>query len=286
MTRSKPLQQLDLAYADQSPAQKLDLYLPDGEPPSAGWPTVIYIHGGGWAWGDKADERLSTPLSWRARGWAVAALNYRLTGEAGFPAQIFDVKAAVRLLRANAARWQLDPARFAAWGCSAGGHLAALLGASNDVSVLEDLGQGCPDASSAVQAVVDFYGPTQLDLMDTYLRQTGLGRADHLEPGSPESRLLGGVPTDRPGEVIAANPETWVTRLCPPFMLIHAAGDPIVPVQHSVLLAQRITLMAGASRVRLLLVEQAGHATPEFDAPALLDQVADFLDQSLPARSD
>ena len=272
---------LDVAYAESSPFQKLDLYLPDGPTPPAGWPLVIFVHGGAWMMCDKADVQLTAPLSVLPLGMAVASINYRLSHEAVFPAQIYDVKAAIRFLRAKAADFGLDGGRFALWGCSAGGHLVSLAGTTNDVAVMEDVSMGHPATSSAVQAVVSFFGPTRLDQMDEYLGQTGAGMTDHLAPDSPESRLLGGVPTLRPGLVIAANPETWVTADCPPFFLAHAPLDPIVPVQHSVVLSQRITAIAGQGRARLRLVEGAGHATPHFDAPDFLADVAAFLASAL-----
>ena len=121
----------DLAYAGDSPSQKLDLYLPaTGEPP---YPVILGIHGGSFAYGDKADGQITTVLEALDRGYAVAGLNYRLSDEAPFPAAVYDVKAAVRWLRAHAGEYQLDPGRFAAWGHSAGGNLAAIAGTSGGI---------------------------------------------------------------------------------------------------------------------------------------------------------
>jgi pimeloyl-ACP methyl ester carboxylesterase len=150
---------------------------------------------------------------------------------------------------------------------------------------MEDLSMGNAGTSSAVQAVVDFFGPTHLDRMDRYLRQTSAGETDHLNADSPESRLLGGVPTMVPGQVIAAAPDTWVTRDCPPFFFAHAPKDPIVPVQHSIALADRIASIAGEESVILRLVEGAGHATPEFDAPDMIDAVKAFIEKTFESCS-
>ena len=132
---------IDLAYADQSEAQKLDLYLPTtGDGP---FPVVMMVHGGGFMFGDKADGAGLTGVDQLLEaGYAVASINYRLSGEATWPAQIYDAKAAVRFLRANAAQYNLDPERFGAWGASAGGNLVAMLGTTCDVTELEgaDLG--------------------------------------------------------------------------------------------------------------------------------------------------
>lgn len=273
--------QLDIAYASESSFQRLDLYLPDDEAPQSGWPLIVFVHGGAWMMCDKSDIQVMAPLSLRSRGFAVASVNYRLSSEAQFPAQIYDVKAAIRHLRANAETLGVDPNRFGIWGCSSGGHLVELAAMTNDNPLLEDLSMGNPHTSSSVQALVSFFGPTKLDDMDMYMHQTGAGEPDHDDALSPEGRLLGGVPSERPGMVIAANPETWVTRDCPPTLLLHAPADPIVPVQHSIMLAHRISSIAGPGRVTLRLVENAGHATPEFDTPEIMAQVATFLQIAL-----
>lgn len=152
---------------------------------------------------------------------------------------------------------------------------------SNDVTVMEDVSMGNGDTSANVQALVGFYAPTKLDDMDMCLLQTNAGEPDHGEANSPEGRLLGGAPNARLGTVIAANPETWVTPACPHCFLLHALADPIVPVRHSIQLAHCISTIAGTDHVQLRLVENAGHASAEFDAPELLSDVADFLDKSL-----
>ena len=172
----------DLAYVPGGhERQKLDLYLPkDG----TNLPIIINIHGGAFRAGRKED---GVPLSYLAQGYAVASINYRLSQHAVFPAQIEDCKAAVRWLRAHAAEYRLDPTRFAAWGSSAGGHLAAMLGTTGETkefNVGADLGQ-----SSRVQAVVDYFGPTDFLQMDAHRLSNGML---HDPPNSPESELVGG----------------------------------------------------------------------------------------------
>jgi len=140
--------------------QKLDLYLPKAEKKL---PLIIWIHGGAWLAGSKTD---GVPLNYLAEGYAVASINYRLSQHAIFPAQIEDCKAAVRYLRANAQKYNLDPNCFGAWGPSAGGHLVALLGTAGDVNEF-DTGKNLA-VSSRVQAVVDYFGPTDLLQMDDH----------------------------------------------------------------------------------------------------------------------
>lgn len=272
---------LDLPYAAGSAFQKLDLYLPNGAAPAAGWPLVIFIHGGAWMQCDKRDVQLEPALRLLKHGFALASINYRLSSEALFPAQIYDVKAAIRYLRATAPENAIDPARFGIWGLSAGGHLAALAATTNDLVLFEDLHMGHPETSSTVQAAVIYFGPTRLDEMDCYMAQTGAGDMDHLDPRSPESRLLGGVPSTKPALVTAANPETWVTPACPPFFIAHAPMDELVPVQHGIHLSQRITAVCGNGHARLRLIEGGGHATPHFATAALTDEVAGFFERHL-----
>ena len=148
----------DLAYAALSEAQKLDLYLPTtGDGP---FPVVIMVHGGGFMFGDKSDGAGLTGVDQLLEaGYAVASINYRLSGEATWPAQIQDAKAAVRYLRSAADEYNLDPEHFGAWGASAGGNLVALLGTTCGVAELEGADLGNADQSSCVQAVVDWFGP-------------------------------------------------------------------------------------------------------------------------------
>ena len=187
----------------------LDLYLPAGAGP---WPAVVFIHGGGWGVGTRAS--VSPPLDdWSpsaferiARaGLAVATVDYRLTGEAIFPAQLHDVKAAVRWLRSQADALGIDAERLVAWGASAGGHLAALVGLTGAEGVLEgDVGATGP--SSAVCGVIDWYGPA--DLVSMEAQSDGSGPMEHDSAGSPEGSLIGGVVSENPERARAASPST------------------------------------------------------------------------------
>jgi len=143
---------IDVPYATLSPAQKLDIYLPeDGTGP---YSVILSIHGGAFMGGDKSDAKVTQALEGLKRGYAVVAVNYRLSWEAVFPALVRDTKAAVRWVRANARKYHFDPKRIVAWGDSAGGYLSTMLGTSADISELEDLSLGNPDQPCNVQAVV------------------------------------------------------------------------------------------------------------------------------------
>lgn len=270
---------LNQAYAKGSLAQKLDLFLPDkGEGP---FPLVVHIHGGGFMFGDKADGQLIPVLPALKRGFAVASINYRLSGEARFPAQIQDVKAAIRWLRAHAGEFRLDPTRIAVWGGSAGGHLAALAGTSGDVTALEDLSLGCADQSSRVQAVVDWFGPIDFLSMDDQFRASGLGRADHGEAQSPESRLLGQKISETPERAMAASPATYITLDDPPFFIQHGTKDPLVPTQQSIHFATALKKVLGEGKVSLELLPDAGHGGPAFNTTENTTKVLDFLERTL-----
>jgi len=220
----------DLAYVEGGhERQKLDLYLPAS---GSRWPLVVSIHGGAFRMGSKDAEPARSAGAFVAKGFAVAAINYRLSQHAVFPAQIEDCKSAVRWLRANAPRHGFDPARIASYGGSAGGHLAAMLGVTGDVKAFEVgpiLGE-----SSRVQAVVDFFGPTDFLQMDAH--RPNAQAMVHETPDSPESQLVGGPIRDHPDRVARANPVTYVTKDDPPFLIVHGDADVLVPHHQSVLL--------------------------------------------------
>lgn len=256
----------DLVYARVEGKQlRLDLYLP--HPASAPAPTVVWIHGGAWRTGSK-DKTPAARLS--GRGYAVASVAYRLSHEAVFPAQIHDVKAAVRWLRANAREYNLDPDRFAAWGPSAGGHLAALLGTSGGVKELEGT-LGNLEQSSRVQAVIDFFGPTDFLQMDA-----AGSTMQHDAPDSPESMLIGGPIQVHPDKAARANPITYISPAAPPFLILHGDKDFTVPHHQSVLLYEALK-KAGAS-VRFETIRGAGHG---FSGPEIDRMVDEFLDRVL-----
>jgi len=270
---------LDLAYADKSPAQKLDIYLPEkGEKP---YPVIVAIHGGAFMFGDKRGGEMGAMLAGLERGYAVVSINYRLSGEATWPALIFDVKAAVRWIKANAGSYDLDPNRLAAWGGSAGGHLSALVGTSGDVAALEDKTLGNSDQSSRVQAVVDWFGPIDFLTMDEQYRQSGVQGMKHDAPNSPEALLFGKPIAEAPELVKAANPATYITADDPPYFIQHGTKDPLIPVQQSAEFAAALEKAIGKENVVYEPLEGAGHGGPQFNTPANLEKVLDFLDQHL-----
>lgn len=265
----------DLAYADQSEAQKLDLYIPTtGDGP---FPVVIMIHGGGFMFGDKADGAGLTGVDQLLEaGYAVASINYRLSGEAQWPAQIHDAKAAVRYLRAVAAEYNLDPENFAAWGASAGGTLAALLGTTCGVAELEGAELGNADQSSCVQAVVDWFGPIDFLAMDAQFADTGCPQS-HDAADSPESMLVGAPIQTVPDVVATTNAMNYIDDADPAFFIQHGSADcNVPPVQ-----GQNLADALGADRATYMLIDGAGHGGEQFATPENLQLVVDFLNQHL-----
>lgn len=270
---------LDLAYASESPAQKLDIYLPnEGVGP---FPVIISIHGGAFKFGDKADGQLTPMLEGLKHGYAVVGVNYRLSGEALYPAQINDIKATIRFLRANASEYNLDKEKFVTWGGSAGGNLAAMAGTSGDVKELEDLSLGNAGESSRVQAVVDWFGPIDFLQMDPQFIASGKGKADHSEAGSPESMLLGQQITNVPELVKLANPTTYISADDPPFLIQHGTEDMMVPTQQSENFAAALQKVTGNEKVTLILLKGANHGGKQFDDASNLKIVFEFLDKNL-----
>jgi acetyl esterase/lipase len=211
-----------LSYGENQTDQAhlLDFSLP--ETGTGPFPLIVYVHGGGWNSGDK-DPLPSVFL--RSGGYAIASINYRLTTEAAFPAQIEDCKRAVEFLRNNAKKLDIDPNRIGIWGSSAGGHLAALLGTTGDAKS-PGWATASPGTSNRVAAVCDWCGPTDfLSLSAQSNPQCNIMR--------PVIDLLGGTPSERQAVAKEASPITYVHKGCPPFFIVHGTSDELVPVEQA-----------------------------------------------------
>jgi len=237
-----------------SPSQRLDLYLPTQAGPPC--PLVVWIHGGAWRAGSKdiCPARVLVPF-----GYAAASVEYRFSQEAAFPAQIEDCKAAIRWLRAHAAQYGIDPAHIGVWGASAGGHLAAMLGVTGHIRDF-DVGANL-DQSSAVQCVVDYFGPAD------FLHYWPPGKGDIDGPNSAVDQLLGGTVAAHPARARRASPVYYVTGHEPPFLIFQGDRDPLVPFQQSEEL-EAVLLKAG-DQADLKLIPGAGHGGPAFNSPGV-----------------
>jgi hypothetical protein len=162
----------DIAYATKSETQKLDIYLPNGG--KGPFPVIIVFHGGGFSEGDKSRDYTDYMLQGLNHGYAVVTVDYRLSGEAKFPAAINDAKAAIRFIKVNAAQYHLNPNKIALWGVSAGGNLATLAGTTGGTNNCYDTSLGNANFLGNVTAVVDWFGPTNFDVMDKQFAESGI----------------------------------------------------------------------------------------------------------------
>jgi len=246
---------------------RLDIYSPKSI--THPLPVLLWIFGNRWSRGSKNHP---PPLYLISRGYIVISIDYRLSGEAPFPAAIEDCKAAVRWIRANAAAYHFDPDHIGAWGHSAGGHLAALLGTSGGVAELE--GGDNSSFSSRVQAVCDMSGPS--DILQFYEAVSNSNeRIARIDRSSIEQFLGGSVEQNR-AKAIAASPTTYVSKDDPPFLIIHGEEDMTIPVSQSEVLASK--LKAAGVQVTLIMAERRGHGV---GGPRFAPEITAFFDEHL-----
>lgn len=257
-----PPLELEFAKIDEH-SLKLDLYLPD-KPTEQVKPVIVWVHGGAW----RAGSRSRVPvLRWLEHGFAIASVDYRLSTQAQFPAQVHDIKAAIRYLRAHSETHQFDQDKIIIAGASAGGHLAALVGVSNRVEALEGTIGDCLDEDSSVQAIVSFYGASNLQTILSQSTAHGLSvRVPALE------LLLGGQPEDRPELARLASPVAHVDKNDPPLWLIHGDADPQMPFKQSQELES--AYKSQKLSVELDVIRGGKHGGAEFYEPARLDRLA------------
>jgi acetyl esterase/lipase len=267
-----PTEQTDIRYSDRSARCLLDLALPESAPHA---PLVVYIHGGAFLMGDKSDGTAERQAM-LAAGFAVASVNYRLTGEAIWPAQLEDLKAAFAFLRAKAGGLGFDGARLASFGASAGGHLSASIGIAL-----------AADPAAALDASVVWFPPVDFTTMDADIETTGIARATGRNDGekSPESRLIGATVADNPDLARAVGPIARIAELPPgarlPDMLVmHGALDPYIAAAQSRRLHAAVATHGTASRLDLDILPFGTHGGGEFEEPHTLARVTRFLADS------
>ena len=246
-------------------------------PPATPMPAVLWIHGGGWSHGS---QKGNGAVLLATKGYFTASIEYRLSDEAKWPAQIEDCKLGVRWLRANAAKYNINPDRIGCWGSSAGGHLVACLGTMDDPK-FEGNG-GYPGVSSRVQAVCDFYGPT-----DFSAGSAGIQSATGEKDASALLGLFGAPFKEKPELWKNGSPILYVKPGNPPFLIAHGDKDITVPI------AQSENLMTALKKagvpVELMVVKGGGHdfkavrgePPPEPDRKTIHDAVAAFFDKYL-----
>lgn len=256
-------------------------------PPDAPMPVMVYIHGGGWNHGDRKGALGSICGYVTKRGYIGVSLDYRLTPEAPFPAQLQDVKLAIRYLRAHAKQYHIDPSRIGVWGVSAGGHLAALLGTTGDLASANrglmsgggdkanaiDLSGtgGWPDYSEQVQAVADWYGPS-----DFTTKEADSNKSIAALMGNKRALTV-------PELARSAMPGTYASPNTPPFWIRHGDADTTVPFTESVKLAQQLK-DAGSPVVDFKIVPGQGHGFKGEAAAQASEEAWAFMDQHVKHR--
>lgn len=260
---------MDIAYANESEAQKLDLYLPASDSTDLR-PALVVVHGGGWRSGDKRrGQWWRIPSEYARDGYVAISVNYRLTGEAPWPAQIEDVKAAVRWLRAHSEEYGVDADRFGAYGNSAGAHLVSLLGLVRAEDELEGTGPHLQH-SSLVQAVCASATPTD------FLNWGGPG----VLPQRLSTTFLAGPEEALEDRAKQASPITYAREDAPPFLLIHGTADRTVPIGQSDRFAEALR-KAGAEQVRYMILDAEGHGVFQRQGLLTYPAMKAFFDEAL-----
>jgi acetyl esterase/lipase len=252
----------------------LDLYTPAAG--TGPFPILVSVAGDHWDDGDKA---LSRAIPFASRGYAVASIEVRRSSTAKFPAQVQDAKAAIRWLRANAARFNLDPSRVAIWGSGSGGHVAALVGTGGDVVSLDDLTLGNPAFSSRVQAAIVTSAP--IDLLQLQRDSLTCNTSNYDSSGSVVSLLLGCSVQTCPATATSANPITYISRDDPPFLLMHGTSDCTYPSAQADSFAR--ALRSASVDTTLSLYPSIGHTSAFWDSAAVINEVAAFIEGKLKA---
>lgn len=258
----------DLVYAKVGDRNLLvDIYLPENTPNP---PLIVWIHGGAWRSGSKENP----PKGLLKNGYALASVDYRLSGEAPFPAMIHDIKAAIRYLRANAKKDGYNSNKIIIAGSSAGGHLAALIGTTNGNKELEGTLGDYLDTSSDVQAIIDLYGPTN------FLTILGQSTPHGISVRAPALELLMGKPIEQAPEMAKlASPVFQVDGNDPPIFIAHGDQDNQVPIN------QAHELHAAYKKhevmVQFEVVHGAGHGSPDYYQPEFTEKILAFLKKAL-----
>jgi acetyl esterase/lipase len=256
----------DIEYAQVGgQSLRLDIYSP--KKTSGKLPVVVWIHGGAWNSGSKN----FCPIGFMAaQNLAIVSIDYRLDTVAPFPAQLYDCKGAIRWLRANAVKYNLDADHIGIFGASAGGHLALLLATTADNSKLEGGVGGNLNVSSRVQCVCAFYAPTELNRLVT-------NPQFRASPDGDVAKLIGGAVAQNVDKALAASPLTYVDRNCAPVFLLHGGADTLVPPEQSKIFCDAL-LKAGVE-AQLEIIPGKGHGI--IAPPPVAKEIYEFFNRHL-----
>ncbi len=260
----------DVSYSNISESNKLDIYLPtSGTSP---FPLVVWIHGGAFKMGDKSGVQSLDRLL--KEGYAVASVDYRLSSEAIWPAQLADMENIVKFLKSNANQYKIDANRIASWGASAGGFLSSIMG-----TALAD------KEETRIKATVDWYGPVNFYDMDADIAKTGVDRqtGNNGDADSPESALLGKTVKENKELSYQVSPLSYVEKAqyLPAFLIMHGAKDPMIGAPQSERLYNAISAKFGTSSVEYHLLPNGTHGGGDFQTIEAEDTVINFLKKNL-----
>lgn len=274
---------LDVPYMDGE-RHGMDIYLPnEGEAP---YPVIMDIYGGGLYRGEKSSMKMDASLKLlREHGYAVVSPNYSMLWQAPFPTQIYEMKAALRFLHANADKYELDMSRVALVGESSGAQLAVTTAATQHVNEMEDKTFGLyPDASEAVTAVIAMYGPYEFDVFADQFAESGI-ESRFPEVGTADSfqgQLFGQqAPKDVPELVKAYNPATYFSAGMPPILGFAGMADPVVPYQQTVDMMNSAREVLGRAKTPYHLIDGGVHGPANYMTPEWTAVKAEFLDNVL-----
>lgn len=264
---------LDIPYANKSDRQKINIYLPEGP---GKFPTIIWVHGGGWFMGDRSDFGLSHVLPFLKYGYAVASIGYRLADEAVFPDPVIDVIQALNYLHKHACEYKLDQERFAIISGSAGTNIAALSALKAEV--------GDIDKEYRIRAVILKCSILDFASIRRQFDEIGLSRKRFTYPDedtSIEALYLGGTISECKEKCEASNPARYLDFDTPSFLLMHGLDDVDTPYLQSIEFANKIMVNSGAEKVKLILFPDTGHDNGRYDLHSTFELELDFLRSSL-----
>lgn len=271
---------LDVPYGTESKQQCFDLFLPDeGDGP---FPLFVHIHGGGFAFGDKRDDHMDAYLLGIKRGYAVASLEYRLSGEAKFPAAALDCREAIRYIKTHAAEYCVDPNRIAVLGGSAGGNLAAMVGMNVPNGRFPGEEGKTFSCEPTVQVCIDQFGPVRFETMRDQAIANGVSEVHPNTAMMPESKYLGVDLSEAPAELLKASyPGTYASEAMAPMLVQHGTGDHLVPWAQSEEFVKDLRDRGFGDKVEYIPLEGADHEDKRFTAPENTEVVFAFIEKHM-----
>ena len=238
--------ELDIPYTTDmhNPRQTLDIIYPTNA--KAPFKIIMLLHGGAWAMTNKRSESIASIYEAINQGYAIVAVNYRLSNEVKWPYPLYDIKAAVRFIRANAKHYELDASKIVLWGVSSGGHLAQMMAATNGNTKFEDLSMGNAKTSSEVQGIVSWYGISDIS------RLSDIGT-------NPANILMGYNVRLNANKTKEANPIAWVNKKFPPILLVHGSEDGIVPIEQAIDMQNKVNQITKKHHALLEILDGGIH---------------------------